>query len=155
MDILICRSCSLLEHFTSFTTILDCHTSYCFLSFVLLLPPSLSLSLSLSLSVSVSVSHFHSHLLTFCVIYASYKCTCCTHHTHDSLSCLIVHTRSAPIYFPNSSGVVGHRAILTMGGSDRGWGFPHRTNRYVTSTCPLHWLLLILFRAPPIQSSFS
>ncbi len=54
----------------------------------------------------------------FYVIYASYKCTCCTHHKHKSLSCLIVHTLSTPIYLPNSPSVFGHRAILMWG--DRG-----------------------------------
>ncbi len=56
------------------------------------------------------------YLFTFCVIFSPYKCTCCTHHTHNALSCFIVRTLSAPIQFPNSPGVFGHRAILTMGG---------------------------------------
>ncbi len=71
------------------------------------------------------------YLFTFYVIISPYKCTYCAHHKHNSFSCLIVCTLSAPIHFPNSTGVFGHRAILTMGGSDRGWGFPHRTNRFV------------------------
>ncbi len=57
-----------------------------------------------------------SYLLTFCVIYASYKCTCCTHHKHNSISCLIVRTLSAPIYLSYSQGVFGHRAIRTVAG---------------------------------------
>ncbi len=66
---------------------------------------------------------------------------------NNSFFCLIVRTLSALIYISNSPGAF---AILTMGGSDRGWGLPHRTNRYVSlaSTCPLHWLLLILLRHP-------
>ncbi len=63
------------------------------------------------------------YLLTFYVIFSSYKFTYCTHHKHNSLLRLIVRTLSAPIQFPNSTAVFGHRAILTMGGSDRGWGF--------------------------------
>ncbi len=43
--------------------------------------------------------------------------------THNSLSCFNVRTLSALIQFPYSPGVFGYRAILTMGGSDRGWGF--------------------------------
>ncbi len=62
------------------------------------------------------------------------------HSTHNSFFCLIVCTLSALIYISNTPGVFGHRAILTMGGggSDRGWGFPYRTNRNVSlaSTCP-------------------
>ncbi len=68
----------------------------------------------------------------FYVIYEPYKCTCTTHHTHNSLSCFIVRTLSAPIYLSYSPAVFGHRAFLTMGGTGRGWGFPHRTNRYVS-----------------------
>ncbi len=52
---------------------------------------------------------------------------------HNSLSCLIVRTLSALIYPSNSPAVFGHRAILLWGGSRHGWGFPHRTNRYVLS----------------------
>ncbi len=78
------------------------------------------------------------NLLTFYVIYIPYKCTYCTHHKHNTLSCLIVRTLSAPIYLSYSSGVFDHRAILTMGGSDRGWGFPHRTNRYVSASKTFH-----------------
>ncbi len=78
------------------------------------------------------LSFSHPFLFThFCVIYTSYKCTCCTHHKHNSFFCLIVRTLSALIYVSNPPGVFGHRAILTMGGSDRSWGFPHRTNRNV------------------------
>ncbi len=55
------------------------------------------------------------YLFTFYVIFSSFKCACCTHHTHNSISCLIVRTLSAPIYLSNSPGVFGHRAILTMG----------------------------------------
>ncbi len=78
------------------------------------------------------------HLLTLSYLFAFFrylrtlKCTCTTHHTHNSLSCLIVRTLSAPVYLSYSPGVFGHRAILTMGGSDRGWGFPHRWNRFVS-----------------------
>ncbi len=70
--------------------------------------------------------------LTFYVIISPYKCTYCTHHKHNSLSCFTVRTLSAPIYLSYSPGVFGHRAILTMGRSDRGWEFPHRTNRYAS-----------------------
>ncbi len=70
----------------------------------------------------------------FCVIYTSYKCTCCTHHKHNSFCRLIVCTLSAPIYLSNSPGIFGHPAILTMGGSDRGQGLPHRTNSYVSAS---------------------
>ncbi len=35
---------------------------------------------------------------------------------NNSFSCLTVCTLSAPIHFPNSTGVFGHRAILTMRG---------------------------------------
>ncbi len=63
------------------------------------------------------------YLLTFYVIYAPYKCTCCTHHRHNSLSCLIVRTLSAPIYLSNSPGVFGHRAILIWGDRDMAGGF--------------------------------
>ncbi len=65
-----------------------------------------------------------SYLLTLCVIYASYKFTCCAYHKHNSLSRLIKCTSSAPIHFPNQSGVFGHRAILIggRGGSRHGWG---------------------------------
>ncbi len=63
-----------------------------------------------------------SYLLTFYFIYTSYKCTCCTHHKHNALTCLIVRTLSAPIYLSNSPGVFGHRAILTMGGIGPGLG---------------------------------
>ncbi len=56
------------------------------------------------------------YLFNFYVIFSPYKCTYCTHHKHNSLSCLIVRTLSAPIYFSNPPGVFGHRAILTMGG---------------------------------------
>ncbi len=50
---------------------------------------------------------------------------------HNSQSRLIVRMHSAPINLSNSTGVFGHRAILTMGGSRHGWGFSHRTNRYI------------------------
>ncbi len=80
-----------------------------------------------------------SYLLTFCVIYTSYKCTCCTHHKHNSYSCLIVRTLSAPIYLSNSPRVFGHRATLTMGGSDRGWWFPTRMIRYVLEVFVVRW----------------
>ncbi len=61
------------------------------------------------------------YLFNFYFMYAPYKGTCCTHHKHiNSLSCLIGRTLSAPIHHSNSPGVFGHRAILTMGGSDRG-----------------------------------
>ncbi len=70
------------------------------------------------------------YLITFYVIFSSYKCTA-VHTTHNSFSCLIVRTLSAPIQLSYSPCAFGQRAILTIGGSDRGWGFPHRTNRYV------------------------
>ncbi len=91
-----------------------------------------------------SLYHFLtlSYLLTFCVIYTSYKWTCCTHHRHNSLSCLFVRTVSAQIHLSYSQGVFGRRAILTMGGSDRGWGFPHRTNRYVLAVFALFVLAI-------------
>ncbi len=54
-------------------------------------------------------------LFTFNVIYAPYKCTCCKHHTHNSYSRLSVRTLSAPIHFPNSTGVFDQRAILMWG----------------------------------------
>ncbi len=76
---------------------------------------------------------------------------------HNSLAFLVVRTLSAPIYLPNPPGVFGHRAILTVrGGLDRGWGFPHRTNRYASlaSTCPHHWLLLILLHHPSKPAYF-
>ncbi len=60
---------------------------------------------------------------TFYVIFSPYKCTCCTHHKHNSYSHLIMRTLSALIYGSNPPGVFGHSAILTMGGWDRGWGF--------------------------------
>ncbi len=34
---------------------------------------------------------------------------------HNSYSCLIVHTLSAPIHFLNSTSVFGHRAIVIWG----------------------------------------
>ncbi len=58
----------------------------------------------------------HCYLLTFYVIFSPYKCTCCTHHIHNSFSCLIVRTLSVPIYLINSPGVFDHRVILTMEG---------------------------------------
>ncbi len=42
---------------------------------------------------------------------------------HNSYSHLIVCTLSAPIHFPNSTGVFGHRAILTMGDRTVAGGF--------------------------------
>ncbi len=60
--------------------------------------------------------HFLSpcYLFTFCVTYAPYKYTCCTHRTTQlSPSCLIVRTLS--VLMPS---VCGHRTILMWG--DRG-----------------------------------
>ncbi len=70
----------------------------------------------------LSVSHplLSIHFLRYL---ATYKCTRCTHNKHNSLSCLIASTLSAPIDLTNPPGVFGHRAILIMGGSGRGWGF--------------------------------
>ncbi len=85
-----------------------------------LFPGCLIYSSCVALSIFVVLSNFchfltPCYLFTFYVIYAPYKCTCCTHHKHNSLSCLIVHTLSAPIYLSNSPGVFGHRAILIWG----------------------------------------
>ncbi len=82
------------------------------------------------LSFSHPFLFIHFFTLSTHPIYAPYKCTCCTHHKHKSLPCLIVRTLSAPIYLYKSPGVIGQRAILTMGGSDRGWGFSRRTICY-------------------------
>ncbi len=57
-------------------------------------------------------------LFTFYVTYAPYKCTYCTNYKHNSLSCLIVRTFSAPIFLSILPGVFGHRANLIWG--DRG-----------------------------------
>ncbi len=46
----------------------------------------------------------------------NYKCTCCTHHKHNSLPRLLERTPSAPIRLSSSTVVFGHRAILL------GWG---------------------------------
>ncbi len=97
------------------------------------------------------------YLFTFYVIISPYKCTYCTHHKqHNSFFCLIVRTLSALIYISNSPGVFGHRAILTMGGSRHGWGV--FAKNYVipllASTCPLHWLLLILLHHPSKPAYF-
>ncbi len=67
------------------------------------------------------------YLLTFYFINTPFKCTCCTHHKHNSCSRLIVRTLPAPIHFSNSPGAFGHRSILTWG--DRGlagWGISRR-----------------------------
>ncbi len=104
------------QTFVPFPSLSYLLTPCCFISFV-----TLSIFRRLTLC----------YLLTFYVIYTPYKCTYCTHHKHNPLSRLIVRTLSAPIDLSNSPGVFGHRAILTLGGSDRGWGFPHRTNRFV------------------------
>ncbi len=76
------------------------------------------------------------------------KIKCDTTH-NNSLSCLIVRTLSAPIYLSNSPGVFCHRAILTMGGSDRGWGFPHRTNRFALYPFRLSMLSIVNLTAEP------
>ncbi len=68
-------------------------------------------------------SHPFPSIHFFYVIYAPFKCTCCTHHKHNSLPCLIVRTLSAPIYLSKSPGVIGHRAILTMGDRTVAGGF--------------------------------
>ncbi len=70
--------------------------------------------------VLLNMCHFLTlwYLLTFYVTYAPYKFTCCTHHTDDSYSRLIVRTLSAPIHFPNSTGVFGHYVILIWGDRD-------------------------------------
>ncbi len=104
-------------------SILSTHTLFALSIFV-----SLSIFSRLIKLMSVSQPLLSIHFLRYL---ATYKCTRCAHHKHNSFSCLIVRTLSAPIYPSNSPGVFGHRAIPTMGGggSDRGWGFPHRTNR--------------------------
>ncbi len=68
----------------------------------------------LSFSHPLLSSHFY-------VIYAPHKCTCTTHLTtllSLSLSRLFESTPSAPVQVSNSTGVLGHRAILMRG--DRG-----------------------------------
>ncbi len=82
------------------------------------------------------------YLFTFYVMYTPHKCTCCTHHEHNSLSCLIVRTLSAPIYLSNSPGVFGHRAILIWGDRDIAGGFleeqpdTHQDHERFTSETP-------------------
>ncbi len=63
------------------------------------------------------------YLLIFYLIYAPYKCTCCAHHKHNSLSCLVMRTLSAPIYLTNSPAVFGQSAILIWGDRDMAGGF--------------------------------
>ncbi len=77
----------------------------------------------------LSFSHplLSTHIL---VIYTPYHCTCCTHHRHNSFSCLIVRKLSAPMYLSNSPDVFGHRAMLIWG--DRGMaGVSRRTTCYL------------------------
>ncbi len=116
-------------------------------NFLKLFPACLIYSPLVALSIFVTLSIFRrlikllafSHTLLstrffiYSLIYVPYKCTCCTHHKHNSYSHLIVRTLCAPIYLSNSPGVFGHCAILILGGSSHGWGFPHRTNRYVST----------------------
>ncbi len=87
------------------------------------------------------------YLYTFYVIYAPYKCTCCTHHKHNPLSRLIVRTLSAPIRFSNSSGVFGYRAILILGDRDMAGGFRSKNSllpagllKGRVSNCFLVWI---------------
>ncbi len=77
------------------------------------------------------------HLLALCylftvyVIFSSYKFTYCTHHKHNTLPCFFVRTLSAPIHFPNSPAVFGHRAILLWGGGVEAWlGVFFKNKRY-------------------------
>ncbi len=77
------------------------------------------------------------YLFTFYVIFSSYKFTYCTHNPHNSLSCLIVRTLSAPIYLSNPPGVFGHRAILLWGGSRHGWGFSLRISVTLYVSCQM------------------
>ncbi len=63
------------------------------------------------------------YLFTFYVIYAPYKCTCCTYYKHHSDTHFLVCTLAAPIHFPDSTDVFG------QGGSRHGWGF-----RYIRNT---------------------
>ncbi len=91
--------------------------------------PSLSYLLTLCCFINfchlINLSSFYQASVIFLpfVIYAPYKCTCCTPHKHNSLSCLIVRTLSAPIHFPNSTCVFGHSAILIWGDRDMAGGF--------------------------------
>ncbi len=93
----------------------------------------------------LSSSHPFLSIHFFYVIYEPYKCTCTTHHTHTTL-------------FPSSRAHALCANILSQlirrrwpschsdyggGGSDRGWGFPHRKSRFV----------LISFLRIPITSS--
>ncbi len=121
---------SVYQTFGTFPSLFHLHT---LLSFIIFLSPNQTFI------VLSNICHFRilCYLLTFYVIYAPTKCTFCTHHTHNALSSLIVGTLSEPIHIPNSPGVFGHRAVLTMGGSGRGWKFfSHRTNRYFSpSNC--------------------
>ncbi len=95
--------------------------------------PSLSYLLTLCCFITfchlVNLSSFYQASVIFSpfVIYAPYKCTCCTPHKHTSLSCLIVRTLSAPIYLSQFNRRLWLACHSDMGGSRHGWGFSLRT----------------------------
>ncbi len=81
-------------------------TLCCFINFCHLINLSSSYQTSVSFSPLVIYSLFH---------LATYICTRCTHHKHNSFSCLVLCTLSAPIYLTYSPGVFGHRANVIWG----------------------------------------
>ncbi len=104
-------------------------SNFCnFSQFVLSTHPVLLYQLLSPYHTSVILSNFchfltTCYLFTFYVSYAPYNCTLCTHHKQNSYSRLTVRTLSAPIHFPNSTDVSGHRAILIWGDRGMAGGF--------------------------------
>ncbi len=96
------------QTFVTFPSLSYLFTLCCFINFCRLIKLSPSYQTFVIFSPFVIYS-------TFYVTYVPYKCTCCTHHTHNFYSRLIERTSFAIIQFPNSTAVLGHRAILIWG----------------------------------------
>ncbi len=80
------------------------------------------------LSSSRPFLSIHFFTLSTNLISTNLICTCTTHHTHNSNSCLIVRMLSTPIYLSNSPGVSGHRTILIWGDRNKAGGFVKELN---------------------------